>query len=401
MESAQTSIRMTRYAILGFGFSLVTAYAAPALSEDTPRATTSSRQAACESYRKRTGKIHPKCTEAESFGTQSVPRDASQEAAPPLSAGTPRATTSSHQAACEALRKSGQTHPKCTEADSMSTKPVPRDASQVVPPTTANEPTVAKGAGPDILGIQIGMSPSEIRPLVKGRPTLKSYQEYKGRLAYRGVRGETKAVPNSEYIAGIHGWSRAPGVSAATDALLVTFSAEGGKERAIAVSRVQHFPSNETPTLRSYEEGLNAKFGPPNFRKPGGTGATGTEVILFWYFDSRGTVSPRKDLKFQSQCSVIGVIAPEANEMRNIHNPIFIASPYDLMEKQCGAYGLAVTLNATRASGGKLVDRADFRMAGYPAILAARRAAEQLTANAQRADVDAGVKAAAKVKPAL
>lgn len=118
-------------------------------------------------------------------------------------------------------------------------------AAQTAPPSrTGNAaPKHLGNAPPDIVGVQLKMTPEQVMAAVKARPVYTSVKKYMAALEYAGARGLGAKLPGSDYLKEIivSGARRTGQTVTASDQLTVRFSPLAGEEHVVAVSRAVEF----------------------------------------------------------------------------------------------------------------------------------------------------------------
>lgn len=159
--------------------------------------------------------------------------------------------------------------------DPAQTEPSAQANSDAVLPSETPVGNITQ-AGPNILGIQLGMAPSEVRKILARRPGIK-IGEMPGFLLYQPASGERKEIPNSRYI------KRLITLPGSVEQITVDFTPTAGRERVISVERRQTFRAGQQPTINATTEALVDKYGPFSYQfKPGGP-----FINYFWRFDSQ------------------------------------------------------------------------------------------------------------------
>jgi hypothetical protein len=143
----------------------------------------------------------------------------------------------------------------------------------------------ASAAGPDLLGIRIGMTPEEALSILKARAPKETWQTVTAQLMFRSIKnpGVPMAnVPNGTYRAALINKPRANW----DDRYYVFLTPTPGKERVAAVLRSQNYQiGQDRPLFDPVIAGLIEKFGKPTHRK--GSGSNDYNFI-FWAYDADG-----------------------------------------------------------------------------------------------------------------
>jgi hypothetical protein len=185
--------------------------------------------------------------------------------------------------------------PAPTAAAAVQAPPAPALPASVAPP-----PAVPAAAAPvaisgfssgviDISGVKLGMSPDEVRAVLKSK-NLRDHNEWSENLSYRdAVTGKTQPVANGRFVSVI---AASSGAAAAADAnyetegesFEVMFTPVPGHERAIAVVHTIGYSSANAIHETALEKGLIEKYG-------GFTAAGGLPQSATWLYQSSGTVT--------------------------------------------------------------------------------------------------------------
>lgn len=150
------------------------------------------------------------------------------------------------------------------------------------PMLTSETPGNNTQTGPNILGIQLGMTPSEVRRILAGRPGVR-VNEARSALMYQPIAGHQKRIPNSDYVELIS-------ASGGLENITVVFTPVAGRERAISIERKQDFPAGQKPSIEATVGALIDKYGPYSYKlSPGGP-----FINYFWRFNSQAKL---RDIK--------------------------------------------------------------------------------------------------------
>ena len=160
------------------------------------------------------------------------------------------------------------------------------------PPPPPVAPAVALNGSPsriDIAGVKLGMSPDEVRAVLKSKKLL-DYDESAETLSYLdSAKGVMQPVANGRFVNVIAAWTPPPSASGGGsfqvdgESYEVMFTPEPGKERAMAiVHSVGYSPANAIHET-ALESGLVNKYG-------GFDGSNGLPEAPTWRLQSAGTV---------------------------------------------------------------------------------------------------------------
>ena len=138
--------------------------------------------------------------------------------------------------------------PKVGSSQSSATSSDGKTSSSVS--SGGSKATGNGGAGPDVMGIRLRMTPSEAAAAIKARPNLlKGYREYSSVLQYRLPNGTTADIPGGEFnkLFLAHEKKGAGYGDKINEGVLVFFAPVPGKDRVVGVSRYQEFPDGKQP----------------------------------------------------------------------------------------------------------------------------------------------------------
>lgn len=249
--------------------------------------------------------------------------------------------------------------------------------------------------GPNILGIQLGMTPNEVRKILDTRPGIK-VREVRGVLMYQPASGSPKPIPNSGYVKEINTFP-AP---VSTEAIIVTFTPTAGRERAISVERRQTFPVGQQPTINATSEALVDKYGPVSYKlKPGGP-----FINYFWRFDSQAKL---RDIKpdvpeghgYNDICRNPARAALAAQQNTNSAQDIKLRQ--DILSKfeKCGHTQIFAELDGGGARADAPVMRSlQVILSAWVEAVAARRAVDSFVENYGKGEASKEVREADKRK---
>ena len=142
----------------------------------------------------------------------------------------------------------------------------PATGSLAAPPATAATAVALSPNQVDIAGIRLGMSPDEVRAVLKAKKLL-DYNESAETLSYLDSAKGAKPITNGRFINVIAAWTPAPTLSAGDnyqvdgEAFEVVFTPVPGKERVMGiVHSMGYSPANAVREV-ALESGLIKKYG--------------------------------------------------------------------------------------------------------------------------------------------
>jgi len=133
-------------------------------------------------------------------------------------------------------------------------------------------------AGPDLLGIRVGMTPEEALSILKSRAPKEKWQTVSVKLQFDNSKGQRAYVPNGTFRAVL----RNNVEHSALNQYGVYLTPIPGKERVAGVFRSQNF-GNDRPLHDQVIAGLIEKYGKPSWRT-----LPGYPEKLIWAFDADG-----------------------------------------------------------------------------------------------------------------
>jgi hypothetical protein len=230
----------------------------------------------------------------------------------------------------------------------------------------------------DIGGVKLGMSPDEVRTVLKSKKLL-DYTESAETLSYLdSAKGGMQAIANGRFVNVIAAWTPPPAAAADSyqvdgESYEVLFTPVPGREQVMGVIHsVGYSPANAIHEI-ALENGLTQKFG-------GYSGPDGLPASPTWRVQSDGTVRVGDACNRRGTLGGLGALNVAATGRANLALK-WTAEDFRSQIDQCGA--AIVTEDHFTANGGAL--RADrlvtrFTVTAYsPSIgLEAAKAAGQL-----------------------
>ena len=269
--------------------------------------------------------------------------------------------------------------------DSPSNTSAQTDPSAQASSDTALTPETQGGSitqtGPNILGIRLGMAPSEVRRILEGRPGMRVI-ETPSALAYQPVAGHQKKIPNSDYVLSLI----AIPIRGEHETIQVDFTPVAGRERAVSIELKQSFPVGQKPSVEATVRALIDKYGAvSNKSSPGG--------LYFWRFDSQAKLLDIKP----------GVVTNHADVCRNparsvLRTSLGNAQPlHDLLVKfeNCGHTQVFAQLDS---GSSPVVHSLKVHLSAWVEAVAARRASDRFIENYGKSEAGKKIREADKRK---
>lgn len=178
-----------------------------------------------------------------------------------------------------------------------SASPTPAPPPQPPPaPISSAPPAVAMAQVParmpadriDVAGIKLGMSPADVRAVLKSK-SLRHYKEWTEGLSAPGARGVAQPIPNGRFVNVIAAWT--PPQAAAPDddfqgageSFEAMFTPVPGAERVMAIIHSEGFSQADAIHETVLDQGLLKKYG-------GYIAAGDLPESVTWRFQSDGSV---------------------------------------------------------------------------------------------------------------
>jgi len=243
---------------------------------------------------------YEKC-EREKAAKTSVSREFSDN---PTSAKTSPAaadSASSCTSTQDNMNKTVQQLPGTPKAGQPSnTKPAP--PSSVSDNASAIADTTTGKAQPDILGVKIGMSAAEVRPILQGRH-LQKYMEKKLQLSYLNETFQPTPIPG-EFISNMDTFTMANmnGLPPITDIIEVDMTPIVGTERVANITRMVNLTAKKENylLLSKFKADLIAKYGTPVVDDD----VQSASEQMLWRFNARSTSLSSNQL--EHECTMTG-----------------------------------------------------------------------------------------------
>ena len=263
------------------------------------------------------------------------------------------------------------------------------------------------GAGPDVIGLRIGMTPDQAREKFKShgfgsstkspnRPA-DSYAEGSNRLAFSLPGQAPQPVPNTNYVAQISGVInniKYPATENSGDVLTIFFGPIPGQEGIVLLNRTEYIPASKKTTFDAFAKTLVEKYGTPTELLPDSPG------IYRWRYDSNGTL--RKPIPATSFTGC-PKLTPRVVEFHPLESPLMIQA-YKQSVPRCGAIFLEVALGFegfNYAGPGTIIKNYTTHMTGLDATIRALDAAKGIVDKAQAEAMGAANKKGQHQKPGL
>lgn len=248
-------------------------------------------------------------------------------------------------------------------------------------------------AGHNILGIQLGMTPSEVRKILEGRPGMR-VNEARSALMYQPISGHPKRIPNSDYVASIF----ATPIRGNLENITVVFTPVAGRERAISIERKQDFPIGQKPSIEATVGALVDKYGPYSYKlSPGGP-----FINYFWRFDSQAKL---RDIKpdvsegrgYSDICGNPARAALEAQQNANSAQDIKLRQDILAKFEKCGHTQIFAALDGVAArADAPVVNSLKVILSGWVEAVAARRDVDRFVENYGKGEAGKEVREADK-----
>ena len=329
---------------------------------------------------------------------------------------TPKSSASSKSSAPGAVvGASGSGKPNSQKPASSNVSRSPDQRSNTID-TPAGDAATSKnesksvgsgGAGPDVIGLRIGMAPAQAREMFKShgfgsstkspnRP-VDSYAEGSNTLAFSLPGQAPHPVPHTNYVARISGAIndiKYPATESSGGLLTVFFGPVPGQEGIVMLNRTEYIPASKKLTVDAFAKTLVEKYGTPTELLPDSPGT------YRWRYDSNGT--PRKPTP---ATSFVGCprLKPGVVEFQPLESPVMIQE-YKQSVPRCGAIFLEVALGFegfSYAGPGTLIKNYTTHMTGLDATIRALEAAKRIVDKAKAEASGAAIKKGQQQKPGV
>jgi hypothetical protein len=257
------------------------------------------------------------------------------------------------------------------------------------------------GAGPDVIGLRIGMAPHQAHEMIKshgfGSSTKSPYAETSNTLTFSLPGQAPQPVPNTNYVARISGAIndiKYPAAESSGGLLTVFFGPVPGQEEIVLLNRTEYIPASKKPTVDAFVKTLVEKYGTPTELLPDSPGT------YRWRYDSNGTLR-----KPAPATSFVGCprLRPGVVEFQPLESPLMIQE-YKLSSPKCGAIFLEVALGFegfNYAGPGTLIKNYTTHMTGLDATIRTLEAAKRIIDKAQAEAIGAAIKKGQQQKAGL
>jgi hypothetical protein len=132
---------------------------------------------------------------------------------------------------------------------------------QPVPHRSAEPVAATRSNGVDVAGVKLGMSPDEVRAVLKSKHLFDYSEEYG---ALRLVEASGAAAPplaSVRYLNVVAAWTPAASVPASWESYEVMFTPVPGKERVMAIIHSSGYAASDVLRETALQEGLVKKYG--------------------------------------------------------------------------------------------------------------------------------------------
>jgi hypothetical protein len=159
------------------------------------------------------------------------------------------------------------------------------------------------GKAPDILGIKIGMSAAEVRPILQGRH-LQKYMERKLQLSYLNETYQSTAIPG-EFISNMDAFTMATkdGLVPVTDIVEVDMTPTVGTERVANITHIVSLTAKKENylLLSKFKADLIAKYGTPAVDDVSQMldGLPAQNEFILWRYNAPPTSLPSNQLEHE------------------------------------------------------------------------------------------------------
>lgn len=245
-----------------------------------------------------------------------------------------------------------------------------------------------------MIGIRLGMTPGEVKPLLQGRKPLR-VNEHRGALLYPSASGGQQQIPGSQYVRLVVGT-----IVGGDESVAVNFTPSAGSERAVSIERKQTFRPGQEPSHEATLSALTKKYGPFSFKRDP---YNGTSIKYVWRFDAHGVlrdVTTKVDTSYKTDICLLparAALDTPANKQDKQVLPDMLAS----MER-CGATQVIAELGIVgNQADAQLVRTLEVHLGAWQEAVAARRSAEKRIEDYGRGAAHQSVREADQRRPEL
>jgi hypothetical protein len=224
----------------------------------------------------------------------------------------------------------------------------------------------------DILGIPLGVTPSEFEKRVKALD---------GRFVIRRTDAQLQ-VPDSIHVSSVMAREASKQFAWIDDQIFADFPAPPNKNVAQRIARSKKYEPGKEPTLDNVERALFEKYGRPGHTVPS---FVGRPTMYVWTFDPAGNPTQAAE-RLKEKCTMVGAIGP--------------VSAYNLpLPQECGVVVVAgVTVQSQNKA---LVYEVQTTLTDYAAISRASAASAQYVADHHAQQQRAQIRNAGGNKPSF
>jgi len=258
------------------------------------------------------------------------------------------------------------------------------------------------GAGPDVIGLRLRMTPAEVELALKTRPNLKNIHASHGIWKYPRPNSNTYAdIPGGQFHSLTRGYDDAHlknqfgTYGPIGEGVIVHFAPVPGKERVVGVSRIQNLPEGKQPEYDTLIKSFIEKYGTPTFRS-----ADGQRIA--WMYDANFQLKAKSTTDPYKAC--IEVPRTNRGTIHNLERNITweLARPDNSAAgslSRCGEVTLSVIV--WRAQNSPLAGSLETRLSGFGDMLKAQQAVDQIINTAQKNATGKQIEKAKQNKPDL
>lgn len=240
--------------------------------------------------------------------------------------------------------------------------------------------------GPDVMGLRIGMSPSDISSIIKAndfRPSGSDTGAHFRNLTFSGLNGITKEVPNGRYITEFHFAKNDASDEDGVETIQVRFTATPERERAQSLTWIARLPNRAMPSTQAFESSVLKKYGAPTYRN-----ADKYRAEYVWIIDGSGTALKPGSFSKKPSC-------------KRSHDIWALGGEYDYYVKDvanCGSLYFEIVAEYT---SDMLVQKYTNDLISYDEMIGSASAVRTMLAGLADTDRNQGVSKADKMNPNL